>query len=99
MYGHHRHPKFSVREIQQKYKDLYANSNKGPENFYKKNVNLKNPNLIAILGRFLPAFFFPDSLRIEPLLVPWLSTFLIKIIPRLNTEFSGAQKIESNISG
>ena len=32
-------------------------------------------NLIAIVGRFLPAwFFFPNSTRIEPISVPGLLT-------------------------
>ena len=69
-----------MKESQQKYKDLYGNPEKRPEkidNFTKKN-SVKKPNLIAIVGRFLPAYFFPDSTRIEPLSVPRLSTVRIK---------------------
>ena len=74
----HRRPKLSVRESQQKYKDLYGNPDKRPEKIIlRKNSQLK-PNLIDIVGRFLPVWFFPDSTRIEPFSVPWLSTVKVK---------------------
>ena len=44
----------------------------------RKNSQLKKPNIIAIVGRFLPVRFFPDSTRIELFSVPRLSTVIIK---------------------
>ena len=72
----HRRPKLSLRESQQKYKDLYGNPGKSPE----KKLSIKKPDLIAIVRRFLPVcFFFPDSTRIEPLSVPRLSLMRVKL--------------------
>ena len=66
---YHRHPKLSMRE----YKDLYGKTR--PEtwqdNFTKK-FSIKKPNIIAIVGRFLPVK------RIKPLSVHELSTVIIK---------------------
>ena len=52
-------PKLSVRESQQKYTFLYENPDKRlKEDNYMKKISIIKPNLIAIVGSFLPACFF-----------------------------------------
>ena len=51
--------KLSVRESQQKYKDLYGNPNERPEKIIlQNNSQLKSLTLFTIVGRFLPVWFF-----------------------------------------
>ena len=76
----HRRPKLRLRESLQKYKNLYGNPDKRPEKtILRKQKSIKKPNLIAIVGRFLPGWsFFPDLTRIKPLSVHRLSTVMVK---------------------
>ena len=77
---HHKCPKLSVRESQQKYKDLYGNPNKRPDKIIlQKNYQLKSLTFLPLwVASFLSGFFFSDLMRIEPLSFPWLSTVIVK---------------------
>ena len=71
---HHRCPKLSVREIQQKYKDLYEIPDYYVKylrgQLYEEKFSIKKPNLIANVRPFLPVcvvfvLFFSVSTRLS----------------------------------
>ena len=75
----HMRPKLSVKESQQKYKDLYGNPDKRPEKIIlRKNSQLKSLTLLPLWVTFFLCVFFPDSTRIKPLSVHRLSTVTVK---------------------
>ena len=87
------------------FKDLYGKTR--PEtcedNFTEK-FSIKKPNLIAVVGRFLHVWFFFFQIRRELSHYQLLGSLSVvnghnKKKQRLNTEFSRAHQMESDIPG